>query len=86
MPKRKNKIAIVEWWDAYSGLAEVNPSKTDKGAFVITVGHLVERTKHGIRVAAIRDSAHPPQFDSPFYRAETFIPKGMIHKVTIRRI
>lgn len=81
----KNKIAIVKWYDAYTS-PEQTPrelARKDKGIPTVSIGHLVSRTKHGIRLSTIGHIMRDGEFD---YRDEHFIPQGMIHSVTIRRV
>lgn len=82
--KSLGKIAIVWWYDAYTGERDnVQDEPKDKGVPSISVGHLVARNKNGVRLAVIK---HFDMQGGPVLRTEHFIPAGMIKKVQLRSI
>lgn len=74
---KKLEFVLVEWWDAYTNDANARSDPEDRGIASVSAGFLVEKTKHGVRLAMI---AHLYEGESA-YRVEHFIPHGMVRKI-----
>lgn len=81
----KFPLAIVEWWDAHQSQTERTYDeilKEHKASLIRTHGYVVIDNEVGVWVSSEWLPGDPGSPDT--YRQHTFIPRGMLHKITYR--
>jgi len=84
-PKKKAPlpVVLVRWNDASSDTEVFTEEKEHHTVMVATVGFLVRETKEGYTLST---DVEVPCVDSEFsFRVGHFIPRGMVHDITVIR-
>lgn len=72
------RLVMVTWHDAHSKTHSFDLGRDHKPARMFTVGWLLRRDESGVTIANEREA----DGDSWDYRGHTFIPSGMIVKIS----